>query len=733
MSATKRFATPASKIPIAGGRVATGGFSPTVRAIAIKRAYAGRQTAAEPTFKPGDKVSTVFQGARVIGTVGTEATPFGWTKGVPFEGKPVVHWANLELPITADTRIATEDDLRAWEELGKKAHEEAERRLKEARDRQQSKDAETPSKKTGATRKSRAAAGAPSAKQVQRPSAAQAAGSAVKETGKGPADVLQSDGEAKYSRFRTEQRSPDDFVPAPDGSPDFGQIDNEVATAVGGEAAPIRLQQGKHNSRTGDGFGLMHVEGQRGAAIRKAGYTDATALIADVAGGYRRRVYGGHSGRFIIVKPNGKAKLAVIELDRSGGYWTVVSAGVYRPSYLRHKKLLWEGERRSPIAAGQADNPLQRGGQSEDNVTPDEDERHSLSGARLKLSAADKAKVKDSLEAQLKRLAPNANLAFVDDLVDGVGTGKYLQGLVTVSLGYGDPEVTLRHEAIHALKEMGLFTREEWAVLEQAARRDWAKKHDVAGKYPDLSKAAQLEEAIAQAFAEFQQGKPMLPKYRRIFAKVRDLLTRFANALRGLGFNSAESIFERVESGEVGRRPEGFSEMTGEARYAAADPMDKRVPIIEVTRRFSQLPFADARKQARRWAKDHIRGSYINADQGWSIEVDGGGIGEATSGTHDPVDLDILSCATVARNGRALRQRTASHRRPKPACLPLFRQCRPRRRSDLFCSHYGSRTDQRHAVLRSSQFREDEPPRRRSRGQRTRRRADPWFIGATHY
>ncbi len=46
----------------------------------------------------------------------------------------------------------------------------------------------------------------------------------------------------------------------------------------------------------------------------------------------------------------------------------------------------------------------------------------------------------------------------------------------------------------------------------------------------------------------------MLPKYRRIFAKVRDFLTRLGNALRGLGFHSVESIFAKVESGEVGRR-----------------------------------------------------------------------------------------------------------------------------------------------------------------------------------
>lgn len=71
----------------------------------------------------------------------------------------------------------------------------------------------------------------------------------------------------------------------------------------------------------------------------------------------------------------------------------------------------------------------------------------------------------------------------------------------------GDPEVTLRREAVHALRP--LFSKPEWAMLEEAARRDWAKKHDVARLYPNLTKSQPLEEAIAYQFAEFRAGKPM--------------------------------------------------------------------------------------------------------------------------------------------------------------------------------------------------------------------------------
>ena len=92
--------------------------------------------------------------------------------------------------------------------------------------------------------------------------------------------------------------------------------------------------------------------------------------------------------------------------------------------------------------------------------------------------------------------------------------------------------------------------------------------------------------AIAQMFGEFRAGNPMLPRYRRIFAKVRDFLTRLANALRGLGFNSVESIFAKVESGAVGRRPEGYGMRAaeGEARYAA-DEMQMPASVEENIRR----------------------------------------------------------------------------------------------------------------------------------------------------
>ena len=65
-----------------------------------------------------------------------------------------------------------------------------------------------------------------------------------------------------------------------------------------------------------------------------------------------------------------------------------------------------------------------------------------------------------------------------------------------------DPQQTADHEMIHALKNLGLFTPAEWAVLEARARNLWTKKHALfLAAYDDVSPVLILDQAIAQEFA----------------------------------------------------------------------------------------------------------------------------------------------------------------------------------------------------------------------------------------
>jgi hypothetical protein len=46
----------------------------------------------------------------------------------------------------------------------------------------------------------------------------------------------------------------------------------------------------------------------------------------------------------------------------------------------------------------------------------------------------------------------------------------------------------LRHEGIHALKELGAFTPDQWRVLENKAKSEWMAKYNIAGRYGVLIK-----------------------------------------------------------------------------------------------------------------------------------------------------------------------------------------------------------------------------------------------------
>ncbi len=134
--------------------------------------------------------------------------------------------------------------------------------------------------------------------------------------------------------------------------------------------------------------------------------------------------------------------------------------------------------------------------------------------------------------------------------------GKYLpdENLIRVSLTYGDSDMTVRHEAIHALRNLGLFTDSEWVALEREAKRSWRAEYEIDRRYGALSEEQLNEEAVADAFKHWQDGDRFAPGFRGIFERVRDFFQRVANMLRGLGYRTAEDVFRSVERGQVGRR-----------------------------------------------------------------------------------------------------------------------------------------------------------------------------------
>ena len=130
--------------------------------------------------------------------------------------------------------------------------------------------------------------------------------------------------------------------------------------------------------------------------------------------------------------------------------------------------------------------------------------------------------------------------------------------------GFTNHARTIRHEAIHALKDDGFFTTQEWAALEkQAKAENWMERYQIHDRYRGYTDTHKLEESIADRFADWRaqrdaavRQKGLSAHVTRAFQRLDDLLGSVkghVNRLFGKDA-TAESIFRDVDRGKVGRR-----------------------------------------------------------------------------------------------------------------------------------------------------------------------------------
>jgi hypothetical protein len=168
----------------------------------------------------------------------------------------------------------------------------------------------------------------------------------------------------------------------------------------------------------------------------------------------------------------------------------------------------------------------------------------------------------------------------VDNAKHGLPAG--LQGLaetdlrvILVTTRALDPVATLRHEEIHMLRGLGLFTDDEWALLAERAGRlsDWTSpklEEHYRGWWergdkmtPEQVEEQLLEEAVARMVEGYRGGARYGKAIDTIIAKIGEFLDALRNAARGLGFQTADDVIRRIEAGEVGRRAQPPREGAG--------------------------------------------------------------------------------------------------------------------------------------------------------------------------
>lgn len=164
-------------------------------------------------------------------------------------------------------------------------------------------------------------------------------------------------------------------------------------------------------------------------------------------------------------------------------------------------------------------------------------------------------------------------LNIVDDLKNA--NAEYANQLIRLAIDAQSPVRDLRHESIHAMKEMGFFSDKQWATLEKMANDKWIKQYlgDVnvdpqpledgeqsrLDAYKEMFKtqglsdadaqAALVEEAIADAFGTFDvQGAPS-GMLSAILKRMKSLFAAIKSAFGGT--ETAEQILQKAEKGQL--------------------------------------------------------------------------------------------------------------------------------------------------------------------------------------
>ena len=192
-------------------------------------------------------------------------------------------------------------------------------------------------------------------------------------------------------------------------------------------------------------------------------------------------------------------------------------------------------------------------------------------------------------------------------------TGKDIAPVIAASLRGDDPTGTARHEGIHFLKRNGYFTKDEWNTLATTAKdRNWIAKHGIDKRYKDADEDTKTEEAIAEEFGKGNGWKGAPEAVKNIFRKVALFMRRLAAAARVLMGKkaTAEDIFNRVETGEVGNREQQKAGQNDEAVYqkgnGGANKQNKIKEAVDKAEDFLEKKFSGTLVERAAQAYQHM-------------------------------------------------------------------------------------------------------------------------------
>ena len=122
----------------------------------------------------------------------------------------------------------------------------------------------------------------------------------------------------------------------------------------------------------------------------------------------------------------------------------------------------------------------------------------------------------------------------------------------------------LKHEQLHAMRAMDLFTDAEWRILTNAVSQKNKKGTDgsymdwAAGSYDNLSPVELTEEAVAEMTRDLRTDKTIITgKPRTLLQRIIDFFPKLNNFVKGRGYTTFDSLIRDIDAGKIGGRKRG--------------------------------------------------------------------------------------------------------------------------------------------------------------------------------
>lgn len=251
------------------------------------------------------------------------------------------------------------------------------------------------------------------------------------------------------------------------------------------------------------------------------------------------------------------------------------------------------------------------------------------------------------------RLPANVRAVVRDRLTfGGIGEidGRFdlYDSAVYISLAAADPGRVARHEEVHVLRALGLFTEGEWRQLVDHANANGLREaYDIDGRYGEIYKRQfgdqaeryLTEEMVAEMVGDYGGGRRFGSAIDQVLARIWQFINDLARALGARGLRTVDDVFRSIESGEIGRR---FDGQRGGAAVEPAAGQGRR-PLFLFGGERAATADLEALDQAKKMEAAGESRDAIWREVGWFRGVDGKWRFEIDDGA----DEDALTSVTL--------------------------------------------------------------------------------------